>query len=68
MICERNTQNGFIGFPSCCNGKQETKVIIEYNELDKDILYLCEDCAELIKKDAMGHNYKVTIIKIRGNK
>ena len=63
MICERSSSNGFVGFPHCFSGKQEVKVIVEYNESDRDILYLCKDCAELIKKDAIGHNYKVKIIK-----
>jgi len=65
MICERSSTKGCYTFPTCVAGKQEVKLIIKYNECDKDILYLCKFCAEAIEKDAINHNYEVKVIKER---
>jgi len=65
-LCEFRSTKGHIGYPTCFNNKAEIKIIIEYNEYDKDTLYLCKSCGEAIKKDAENHNYKVTAIKIKG--
>jgi len=63
-LCEYRSTKGRTEYPTCFNSKAEVKITIEYNEYDKDILYLCKSCGEAIKKDAENHNYKVITIKI----
>jgi len=53
-------------YPQCYNGKKEYEVIIIYNDVDKDILYLCKECLENLKKDCRKHGYKVKARKIKG--
>jgi len=64
MYCERRSTKGNVSYPTCFNNKAELKLIVEYNECDKDILYLCNSCGEAIKKDAEKHGYKVNIFNL----
>jgi len=64
MFCERRSTQGHVGYPNCFNNKAEVKLRIDYNEVEKDTLYLCTFCGEAIKNDAERHNYKVKMERI----
>lgn len=64
-LCENASQLGTsIPVPSCMNGRKEYKVVVYYNELERDILYLCKECRDAIKRDARRHGYKVRSAKL----
>jgi hypothetical protein len=50
--------------PQCFSSKATREVTIEYNEIEKDVLNLCEECAGYLKKDACRYGYKVSARKI----
>jgi hypothetical protein len=50
--------------PGCAYGKAEVKLIVTYNECEKDELVLCKSCADYISKDAKNNGYSIKRIKI----
>lgn len=58
--CDNDTSMGrHIFSGGCYKGKQEVRLTIKYSPYEKDILYLCKNCAEKIKRDAKRHGYEV---------
>jgi hypothetical protein len=46
--------------PACYIGVAARTVTVSYNEVEKDTLELCEDCAKVISRDAKRHGYRVS--------
>ena len=51
--------------PKCYDGKKEYEVIISYNDVENDILFLCANCVKTIKKECRKHSYKVIVRGIK---
>jgi hypothetical protein len=62
-LCEnavRNTATNFgrgMGVIQCYDNTVSCKVLIKYNEVEKDSCLLCEDCCKALKKSASRHGY-----------
>lgn len=67
MKCE-NGQKAYDGHailsPACFRDEVTRQVTIEYNDVEKDVLNLCEGCARRIMADARRHHYKVRSKKL----
>ncbi len=67
MKCE-NGENAYLGHPilspTCFRDEATRQVTIEYNDVEKNVLHLCESCARRIKNDAMARHYKVRTKRI----
>jgi len=64
MLCDNNSINGdgISLKPQCYNNKAKYYVTIHYNEsTDKDIVILCHNCLQYLKKDIKKYNYKITL-------
>lgn len=60
MNCDNDSSMGHtIIHPQCYKGQAKVALTIQYNEVEKDVLNLCEDCAKVVTKDARRHGYKV---------
>lgn len=46
--------------PACYNDAAVRTVTVSYNEVEKDTLQLCEECAKVISRDARRHGYRVS--------
>lgn len=65
VLCENASRLGIPIFsPSCESGKKEYEVVVYYNEAERDILHLCRECRNRIKRDARRHGYKVRTAKL----
>jgi hypothetical protein len=62
LMCDRDSSS-----PSCYKGKAEYELVVDYNSPsgEKDVLLLCKNCVDGIRKDALRHGYKVTVRKLR---
>jgi len=67
VLCENSNRltNNIIN-PKCYDGKKEYKVTIQYNECERDTLFLCPSCMNAIKKDCRKQGYAVKTIKLQG--
>ena len=64
MKCDNDSSMGHtIISPQCYKGEATKKVVVQYNEVGKDTLDLCDKCAKNVAADARRHGYKVTITK-----
>ena len=60
MKCDNDSSMGHCVInPQCFRGEATVILTIEYNEVERDTLNLCEDCAKNVAKDAKRHGYKV---------
>jgi len=68
MLCENAYRRGRgIGIEPSCYANEATKeVTVIYHELESDTFFLCDECAEALKRDAIKHGYRVKIRKLRG--
>lgn len=68
MKCD-NGEKAYLGHPilspACYRDEATREVTIEYNDVEKDVLNLCESCARRIMADARCHHYKVSSKKIK---
>ena len=62
MQCENASRLGHypVVSPQCYDGAATRIVTIQYNEVEKDTLLLCNNCAKAVAKDARRRGYKVT--------
>ena len=62
MQCENASRLGHypVVSPQCWDGTATRTVTVQYNEVEKDTLYLCAECAKAVAKDARRRGYKVT--------
>ena len=59
MKCDNDSSMGQgIIAPQCLWGKATKQVTVQYNEVERDVLNLCEECAAEVTKDARRHGYK----------
>ena len=66
MKCDNASSMGHcIISPQCVSGEVTREVTIEYNEVEKDILHLCNYCTNNVRNDARRHGYKVSTRKIK---
>ena len=60
-VCENASTTGHnIGIPHCFSSKATKQVTVQYNDVETDILTLCNECAKAVATDARRHHYKVT--------
>ena len=62
MLCENSCRIGEaspIINPSCHDAEAELTVKVRYNEAEKQTYNLCRACADVLRKDAHKHGYKV---------
>ena len=60
-VCENASTTGHnIGIPQCFSSKATRQVTVKYNDVETNILTLCNDCAEAVAADARRHHYEVT--------
>ena len=60
LSCDNDSSMGAgIGVSQCFKGEATVTLTIEYNDIEKDVLHLCPDCARYVTKDARKHGYKV---------
>ncbi len=58
--CENaSTRGRGVGVPQCFNSRATRQVRVEYHESESDVLFLCEECAKALVKDAKRRGYKV---------
>ena len=64
-LCENSSKlTNHIGiYPQCYDGKKEYEVTVIYNDVEQDILYLCERCMQNLKRDCRKHRYRVRVEK-----
>lgn len=46
------------------DGRAAYHVTVRYDAVASDHLHLCAGCTQWLKKDARGHGYKVTLVKV----
>jgi len=66
MKCENASINGtgVSVYPQCFNNEATREVTVIYNEVERDTLYLCNECTKNLKRDARKHGYKVITKRI----
>lgn len=60
--CENSSKFNKLGraiLPPGCGGEKATVVLIIDDDGETNFLLLCEECATVIAKDAIRHDYKV---------
>jgi len=62
-ICDNASSRGGanLGVPQCWKGQATKRVVIVYNEVEKDTLHLCGSCTTVVARDARRHGYQVII-------
>lgn len=50
-----------------CNKKQATKIVrVKYSKQEQDAFYLCDDCAELLRKTSIENKWNFKLMKYTG--
>ena len=62
-LCDFNSSKGRITQPTCLDYAKYTLTVI-YNEVETDILLVCESCKDYIIKDARSRGYNTKIKKV----
>ncbi len=67
-LCENSSRltNNIVN-PQCYDGKKEYEVVISYNDVENDTLFLCSNCMNAIKKECKKHGYKVITRRLNRN-
>jgi len=66
MRCDNDSSMGHtIIAPACYQKIATKKVVIKYNDVERDTLSLCDRCADAIKADAQRHGYKVAFSALK---
>lgn len=63
MLCDNacRARSSPIVSPQCYDNPAVCRVTITYNEVENDVLDLCDDCATAIRRDARRHGYYVKV-------
>lgn len=66
LTCAYDTSRGFYRHDGmgCCKGKVTRQVTVIYNEVERDTLYLCEDCYRGLLRSVRKYGYKLTSTKL----
>ena len=67
MICDNDvSRRGTpIVAPGCWKAEAAREVTVRYNEVESDVLCLCDRCYMSLRRDARRHGYKITSRRIR---
>jgi len=59
-LCENSSMlTNNVVTPKCYDGKKEYEVVISYNDVENDTLFLCDACMKMIKRECRKHGYGV---------
>lgn len=50
----------------CYRSVATRRVRIEYNEVEEDVLDLCDSCAKKVVEDAQKHGYRTSVTRLEG--
>lgn len=53
---------GCVITPQCMRQNATKTVTVRYNEVESDVVDLCEDCAARVAADARGRGYSVSVL------
>lgn len=46
----------------CRSGSKVTKTArVKYNEMEQDVLYLCDRCADILAREAQANRWQLTV-------